>query len=332
MNACIRTIVFLIALSSLSCGSSDVVSGPKLVVSPSTIDLGVIGSYARAAYEVTLTNLGDSPVSIRNAAGSCKCLVTSTPTQLILPGTSATLSIEFDPTDVIGPYEEEITIEWCDDPARNIIIRVAADVQDTLHLSRRYFGLQATPVWHEDTNSIEISPLDLEAAFEVTEVLTPEYIVCTVEKGTDRNGNVSTLYFALTPEAAKLPIGVHRTRLVATTTDSRQSTIHIDAAVSVEPSIRVEPSTVYLSDVAPDRAYDFTVTVREAAGQLLRIASIESDFTGLEYAIEDSLDGEMKFVEFLLPSSELAQGRSGNIRLHGTETDGDLATIHLRVD
>ena len=320
-----------------ACGSPDPMSrqdfesGPALVVSPLRIDHGVIGSYARVASEVTLENIGDAPVTIQSAFGSCKCLVLDVPTEAIQPGDSVNMTIEFNPSTATGPYEEPVVIKWSDEPGTEITVTVIADVQDTLQLSRRYVGMVATPKSFSDTKAIEVSPIDAGQDFEVTSVEVPDYMAYTVENGSDGTKNLSTLRFSLTAAASDLPIGMHESLITVRTTNSRQSTIHLDATVSVEPSIRVKPATIFLNAAGLDGPYYFTATVQGAGNGPTEIRSIESDFDGLEYTIADSLEGGAKMVEFQIPSRDLIHSKSGSIRLHGSERANDFTIILLRV-
>jgi Protein of unknown function (DUF1573) len=73
------------------------------------IDYGKIDKGADPLRKFVLKNVGDEPLIISNAQGSCGCTVPTWPKEPIMPGQSSNIEVRYD-TQRVGPFSKSITL------------------------------------------------------------------------------------------------------------------------------------------------------------------------------------------------------------------------------
>ena len=85
------------------------VEGAGMVFENETIDYGTIAHNADGKREFVLTNNGNKPLIISNAAGSCGCTVPTSPKEPIMPGAKAVIGVKY-ATDRVGAFTKTVTV------------------------------------------------------------------------------------------------------------------------------------------------------------------------------------------------------------------------------
>jgi hypothetical protein len=73
------------------------------------VDYGKIDKGGDPLRKFTFTNVGDEPLIISNAQGSCGCTVPTYPKEPIMPGQSASIDVRYD-TQRVGPFTKSVTL------------------------------------------------------------------------------------------------------------------------------------------------------------------------------------------------------------------------------
>ena len=73
------------------------------------IDYGKIEQGSDPLRKFSFTNIGDEPLVISNAQGSCGCTVPTFPKEPIMPGQTATIDVRYD-TQRTGPFSKSVTL------------------------------------------------------------------------------------------------------------------------------------------------------------------------------------------------------------------------------
>ena len=84
-------------------------------------DFGTITQGERVSHTYTFTNTGDRPLVLMNAKGSCGCTVPSWPHQPVLPGESASITVEFNSANKVGARNQKVTITANTEPANTVL-------------------------------------------------------------------------------------------------------------------------------------------------------------------------------------------------------------------
>ena len=101
--------------------------GPEITVDKDVHDYGSIKQGANGACEFTITNDGSEPLIISRAKGSCGCTVPEWPKELIMPGSSATMTVRYD-TKRVGAINKSVTITSNAANEPNKVVRIKGTV------------------------------------------------------------------------------------------------------------------------------------------------------------------------------------------------------------
>ena len=105
-NKTFSTLINVVAIFA----SSFVWAQPVVRFDQENIDYGTVAQGTNNSRKVRFKNTGDTPLIIRNAKGSCGCLVPKYPKEPIMPNESGYLEVLYD-TQRIGKFIKTVTIE-----------------------------------------------------------------------------------------------------------------------------------------------------------------------------------------------------------------------------
>jgi hypothetical protein len=84
-------------------------------------DFGTIKQGEKVSHVYTFTNTGDQPFVISDAKGSCGCTVPTWPREIIAPGESAEITVEFNSKGKKGKRNQKVTIIGNTNPPQTFI-------------------------------------------------------------------------------------------------------------------------------------------------------------------------------------------------------------------
>jgi hypothetical protein len=121
-NLVFASLVFLMTALALSAQT-----GPIMKFDSDEVNYGEITQNADPLKVWTFTNVGDEPLIIKNAKGSCGCTVPSWPKEPIMPGESAAIEIRYD-TKRLGSINKVVTLTTNEKSEENRRIKVKGKV------------------------------------------------------------------------------------------------------------------------------------------------------------------------------------------------------------
>ena len=83
--------------------------GPKMQFEATEMDYGTIDQGSDPLRVFKFTNVGDEPLIISKAKGSCGCTVPRYAKEPILPGETSEIEVRYD-TNRIGPFQKTVTL------------------------------------------------------------------------------------------------------------------------------------------------------------------------------------------------------------------------------
>jgi hypothetical protein len=90
-------------------GKANAVKGPKMVFVSETIDYGKLKYKADGNRIFKFKNVGDEPLVITSARGSCGCTVPTYTEQAIQPGKEGEIKVTY-ATDRVGPFTKGVSV------------------------------------------------------------------------------------------------------------------------------------------------------------------------------------------------------------------------------
>lgn len=83
---------------------------PEMVISVTEFDFGVVNEGAVINHDFTVKNVGDADLRIERVVAGCSCIATDVPTAPILPGETATISIQLKTAGLRGSVQREMVV------------------------------------------------------------------------------------------------------------------------------------------------------------------------------------------------------------------------------
>ncbi len=105
---------------------ADQAVGPKLKFESEQIDFGTIEQNSEPFRTIKISNVGDAPLLITNARGSCGCTVPTVPKKPIAPGESAEMKVRYD-TKRLGKINKTVTLTT-NEKSKTRTIRVVGQI------------------------------------------------------------------------------------------------------------------------------------------------------------------------------------------------------------
>lgn len=124
-----KKLFFLVVLLlgiTVTAQNSKVENNSNLTFESETIDYGIVAQNSNGKRDFKVTNVGDTPIVISKVKTSCGCTVPSKPKDPILPGQSATISVNYD-TKRLGKFTKTVTV-YSNDKLATKQLRIKGEV------------------------------------------------------------------------------------------------------------------------------------------------------------------------------------------------------------
>ena len=100
----------LVKNSQTAVDSPDKVAMPKIYFENDVFDFGEINQNESVSTDFRVKNIGEAPLLIRSAKGSCGCTVPDWPRELIEPGEEAVIQVTFNSGNKKGEQNKIVTL------------------------------------------------------------------------------------------------------------------------------------------------------------------------------------------------------------------------------
>lgn len=156
--------------------------GPRLVCDEPTYDFGRRGDHETVAHTFTLRNAGDQAVRIEQVRASCGCTVPRTSAQVIAPGATATVEVQFRLAGRRGRQRQVIQVVSDDPVAPRLPLTLEGVI--TLRIEANPFRIIAGNVdgqkgFFQDISLTAVEPFDILSLESSHPQVTVEDIVVT---------------------------------------------------------------------------------------------------------------------------------------------------------
>jgi hypothetical protein len=121
--------IFAFVLFGVFAAAAQDAKGPKMQFDVTTIDYGTIEKGAEPLRKFKFTNVGNEPLIIKGAKGSCGCTVPTYPKEPIMPGETSVIEVRYD-TQRVGPFQKQVTINT-NEANDTQVLNIKGDVKDT---------------------------------------------------------------------------------------------------------------------------------------------------------------------------------------------------------
>jgi Protein of unknown function (DUF1573) len=102
--------IFAFVVLAAFAASAQSTNGPVMKFDQTTIDYGTIDKGSERIRKFKFANVGNEPLIIKAAKGSCGCTVPTYAKEPIMPGESSVIEVNYD-TQRVGAFQKSVTIE-----------------------------------------------------------------------------------------------------------------------------------------------------------------------------------------------------------------------------
>jgi hypothetical protein len=107
--------------------AADQTLGPVMEMESDVVDYGTIEKNSEPLRTLKFTNVGDEPLLIKNARGSCGCTVPTWPKEPVLPGETSVIEIRY-ATNRVGSFSKKVTLTTNEVESNKSVITVKGKV------------------------------------------------------------------------------------------------------------------------------------------------------------------------------------------------------------
>jgi Protein of unknown function (DUF1573) len=118
---------FMFISLSVSAQPTEKIDGPEISFEKTTINYGKIKKDSEPLRKFSFKNIGNKPLLITNAQGSCGCTVPDYPKHAIGAGESANVDVRYD-TKRVGPFSKTVTVTTND--GKQTILTISGEVTE----------------------------------------------------------------------------------------------------------------------------------------------------------------------------------------------------------
>ena len=260
-------------------------AGPRILMSPSSLDLGDMEQNQVREVAVTLSNAGDQDLEISEIFSECPCTLPTLESDLLAPGQSTQLRVSFHSDDMQGEVHKLIEV-YSNDPENSFL---------ELHISVEVLA----PVWVEpadrklDFGEVPAAGATLAASFraeglESLELSLDEYDAhrfgCEILPGEDGQ---TRLEVCVLPGAEAGPF---KEIIRLGTNAPGAPVIDLEAFGTVTAALVAEPALLNFRFVKPGDELLREIRVLDSSGELdFQVTGAEIDLPGLEAEVKGSL-------------------------------------------
>ena len=122
------SILAFVCFGAVALSAQDAVKGPKMQFDVTTVDYGTLEKGGDPIRKFKFTNVGNEPLIIKTAKGSCGCTVPTYPKEPSLPGESNVIEVRYD-TQRVGASQKQVTLTT-NETGEDKVLTIKGEVKD----------------------------------------------------------------------------------------------------------------------------------------------------------------------------------------------------------
>jgi hypothetical protein len=271
-------------------------AAPRIVVEPEVLDFGTLNQHESRSGEVMIMNRGDVPLHIEKVETSCGCTAAVPDRDVLSPGESTALSIDFNSKSFQGEQNKTVKI-FTNDPDRpesHVIVHASIHVPLQTVPPHPRLGFPKLRQGQTETREFKFYAPDVERLEIELERHDPEKFA--IEVVPDYEGDPQRAALRITvPET--MPVGKQRDMIRVATNVPEQPTMDIELRANVVEELTVFPERLSMRFLQPDQ--DVKKYVRVSLLEKdhpFNVTGAEIDIPGLVARVDETVADQEFFV------------------------------------
>jgi hypothetical protein len=315
--------VALVALTVVSQAQS---GSPRVAVPESSYDFGAVPQGHRVIHEYELRNVGDGDLTIQRVSPGCGCTATTVSSNVVKPGGSARIKVEFDTTGFSGVKKKSVQVLTNSTDKSELTLTLTGTVVKgvTLAPERLDFG--------EITASSSVATRTKEFTLE-----TNESSEIVVKGARSYSPYISVRQLAAEPRKYKYsvellpgaPKGEIRDRVIVEFEGDKQSSVNVPVSANTLADLRVNPATVSFGIVGGTTILERRVRFENSSGRTVAVSSIESSHPAVSASLVEVEAGKKGVLVVKLDPSRMQGDLKANIDLKTDHPEDRVVSLSV---
>jgi len=231
----------------LACGVS--AQEPRLQIREAVFDFGTVDEGASVTHDFELLNSGNADLRIERVVPTCGCTVPTLPADVLAPGATAQLQVQFNTSGFNGRVEKHITLFTNDENKAASTLTLRGEIVPLISVTPPYldFGrvVKGAPAPERKEVTVRIKA---GSGAEISQVKAfGKHLVLEDMTG---GAKERRFFLSLSPD---VPRGELRDRVVIGLKGAEQSSVNLPVFANVSGPLALVPATVSLGIIAGEQ-------------------------------------------------------------------------------
>jgi hypothetical protein len=273
----------------LALAAASAAAAPVARLEPNFVDFGELEQQETRSAEVVITNAGDEPLKILDIEASCGCTTTALARNLLQPGESVPLQIDFSSKNFSGDQTKVVAITTNDprQPLLEILIKAYVKVALMIDPPLKRVAFARSPYGQHHTKQVTFTATEQPRLEVDLERYNADLFDLEVVNNYEGNPQVAVLKVTVDET---MPAGRHRDIVQLTTNVPGTPRVDIELRCEIVQDLILNDDDVRFRYVMPgDQLRKTLKIVPFEEGTRFSITGAEIDVPGLTAAVEEKV-------------------------------------------
>ena len=299
-------------------------SGPRIELAEDGFDFGRVEAGRVVRHDFAFTNVGNQTLEIRDIDASCGCTTIGEWDRKVEPGKSGIVPLMLNTTDLIGPTLKNIKMTCNDSSQPRLVLYMKVDVCKLIDARPKtasfafgpdFQANQTRTIWI--TNNME-QPVTLKKPAFTNDSFKAELKTIT-------EGRIFQLLVTAVPP---LPEGSSIFPITIQTSSPKMPEVAVNVYASVQPSVSLRPSRIFLDPGPLKEPANFTIAVRNESTNALQLSDPVVSGKGAGVKLAETEPGRAFALTLTLPAGfRIQQNETVEVRVKSNRPSSPWITV-----
>ena len=291
--------------------------GPKLEVDKLSHEFGSVAQGSKVTHEFVATNVGDTDLVIKRLVPACGCTATSLDNDVIEPGATARIKVEFDTSGFAGEKVKTVRIFSNDtkDPITMLSMRGTVIQDVAVEPKRVFFSNVSRSALDRTEQKVTVKVREGSKAKIKNIRSFSKFLRLEEISGDDKS---KTFTVGISPEAS---LGEIRERVVIEVSGSKASAINVPVFATVKGDLQLQPTTLSFGILEGSEEFKRSVKLENLGERKVNITSIESNNPALNVSYTEVKKGKAYVIQVNVDPAKVSKELRASVSIKTDHPD-----------
>ncbi len=318
MKKFIFTLLFFVQI-----GFADEIKKPALEIVDPFYNFGTVLEGAKVSHDFKIINRGNGDLVIERAVPGCGCTVASLANQIVAPGSSALVHVEFDTAGFSGEKNKSVRL-YTNDPQGAKELKLSGKIEPEILISPRNVIFNSVV---RSSSGIGKASAEVDLAARADGNLKigelKSYSDWFDLKLLSKSEKRAKVLITLKPDVT---MGEHRDRVIVKLENGRTSAVNIPVYALVESAVSLKPRIVSFGVITGSQPLSKVVKLEGEQG--IKIDSIVSDNSAITSSFEELKPGKSYKIKVMLDPSKVTKDLKAELKVKTTGSEAISLNVY----